>query len=80
MPELVGEATKLWDIVPKLLEARAKNGTHVATMDGLRKAVLWLERAVTDLLPAVEKTCDLRDNTEKNERSTEIEFSLIMHI
>lgn len=66
---LVEKATKILNEVAELCETAAKNRSLVLfVMDGLGIVVQAIKKVAAVLVPAVEKSRDLRENDEKNAR------------
>lgn len=79
MPSLVEKATKLRSEVAELWEAVAKNDPNAAVISCFQKELLAVKEVVAVLLPAVEKSHDLRMDAENKARSAEIRLSLVKH-
>lgn len=63
----------------KVWRAVAEDKGNVAVMSGLQKQNLAVKEAVSELLPAVEKSRDVRVFAEKNALSVKMELSFIKH-
>lgn len=79
VPGLVDETTTLRKEVSKLWEVAAESEKYLVVLSGSQEEVLEAKEAAAELLPAVEKGCDLWVDSVKNFRSMEMELSLFKH-